>query len=692
MNIDLKQYLMQDFPNSKYKNTSLIRLYELDNEYYQTFVKKGKIPPEAITFFATKSKDVKQIGRSNIEALKPMGYESLINQYLEECATAERRKEEKARQKEEERIRKEEERKAQELAKKQQAAKEKEERKKKLIQEAVKAAAPKIIEVRNGAPEWLTKKTKQAKKRETQEAKRKRRLERENEGKHIQLQPDPGRMCQTHLIKMDVESVIKLRTGKTLQVYKCPMCYVSTIYTSKEKDIREPHEPCYVYGKNIPSVCSSCGVKLIRTDEYTYKSSRYKCLKICPKCKCFYVPWEIYMISTEDWEPKNSIDDVDIDIPISHHSSKKSKKRSSNTNNGNSEFVFSQSERKTTCWVDNIPMKISKRIVFQNRKSIPVYECPECHLTLMYTSGETDIRPAYSPCWVYGKDVPRNCSECDKPLIRTDEFVLNGQEYRRVKYCSDCNRFYVPYDIYEHETMNWRPMNSSEQLKTFKEEIAKRKENREHKKTKSSETTTSKSNREPEKEAEIPEVPIAFKDFVIRRNVFKCKKSGHNLRNITGIVKIMTKFGSVKDVSVPAGHCPTCDRYFLMESTYQMLKEQGIILCRVSDEKSYLNSYDDQFFNSEGMAQSSILKQCGYSVSQNSYLTSDARKKLLCMIIDNGILTSSDVLSYLDWFIRMREGQYSMRNAIEKWQSDLDYIRRRYSRSWDSYRARSISR
>lgn len=674
--INLKNYLMSSFPNTKYKNTSLIRLYELDNEYYKALVKKGKVSPEAIAFFATKSKDVKQIGRGNIEALKPMGYESLINQYLEECAATERRKEEKARQKEEERIRKEEERKAQELAKKQQAAKEKEERKKRLIQEAVKAAAPKIIEARNGAPEWLTKKTKQAKKRETQETKRKRRLERENEEKHIQLQPDSERICQTHLIKMDVESVIKLRTGKALRIYKCPMCYVSTIYTYKEKDIRETHEPCYVYGKNIPSICSSCSVKLIRTDEYAYKSSKYKCLKVCPKCKCFYVPWEMYMTSTEDWEPLNSI--------------KKLKKSSSN--NGNNEFVFSQSERKTMCWIDNVPMKVSKRIVFQNRKSIPVYECPECHLTLMYTSGETDIRPAYSPCWVYGKDVPRNCSECDKPLIRTDEFVLNRQEYRRVKYCSDCNRFYVPYDIYEHETMSWQPMNSSEQLKTFKEEIAKRKENREPEKIKSSEPAANKLNRDPDEEIKIPEVPIAFKDFVIRRNVFKCKKSGHNLRNITGIVKIMTKFGSVKDVSVPAGHCPTCDRYFLMESTYQMLKEQGIILCRVSDEKSYLNSYDDQFFNSEGMAQSSILKQCGYSVSQNSYLTSDARKKLLCMIIDNGILTSSDVLSYLDWFIRMREGQYSMRNAIEKWQSDLDYIRRRYSRSWDQYRVSGIRR
>ena len=81
MNIDLKSYLMSNFPNTKYKNISLIYLYSLDNELYKSLATKGKIAPEAVDFFTSKSRDVKQI-RSTSEVLRNMGYESLIDKYL----------------------------------------------------------------------------------------------------------------------------------------------------------------------------------------------------------------------------------------------------------------------------------------------------------------------------------------------------------------------------------------------------------------------------------------------------------------------------------------------------------------------------------------------------------------------------------------------------------------------------------
>lgn len=62
------------------------------------------------------------------------------------------------------------------------------------------------------------------------------------------------------------------------------------------------------------------------------------------------------------------------------------------------------------------------------------------------------------------------------------------------------------------------------------------------------------------------------------------------------------------------------------------------------------------------------------------------------MIIDNGILQSSEVISYLDWFIRTRDGQHSLKNAVERWQSDLNFIREKYSPDWGQYRVSSIRR
>lgn len=560
--LDLKNYLMSNFPNTKYKNISLIYLYGLDNEYYKSLVAKGKIAPEAIAFFATKSKDVKQIGRSSIEALKPMGYESLINQYLEECAAAERRKEEKARQKEEERIRKEEERKVQELTKKQQAAKEKEERKKKLIQEAVKAAAPKVVEARKEAIERSERKRERDKERKTQEAaakkakfeearrkkgeketikkeEQRRKLEKEEALKRgIKPQKVTKRFCKIHKVEMSVYTEIILRTGKQIPVYNCPMCFVLNIYTYRDHDIRERPTPCYVYGKNIPSMCPKCGFKLIRTDEYAHGETGYRCLKYCDRCRIFFTPYEIYQQDINGWE------------------------------------------------------------------------------------------------------------------------LLNPNESKKIG----------------------NQMRQEEQKRINREKNAERKNQ-----------AIAANFQKDSGQSDLSKVKIEFRDFVVRRSVFQCKKSGHNLRNITGIVKIMNKAGGTEEVSVPAGHCPMCNRYFIMEDTYQSLKFKGTILCRVSDERTYLSSSSDEF-DTSGMAQRSVLKQCGYSVSENSYLTSDGRKKLLCMIIDNGILDNTTVISYLRWFIRTREGQAGLQNAIEKWRSDLNFIRERYSDSWDSYRARSISR
>ena len=108
MNIDLKSYLMSNFPNAKYKNISLIYLYGLDNEYYKSLAAKGKIAPEAVDFFASKSRDVKQI-RSSSEALRNMGYELLIDKYLKEQEAIQQKKLEEEQQKEEERLRKKEE-------------------------------------------------------------------------------------------------------------------------------------------------------------------------------------------------------------------------------------------------------------------------------------------------------------------------------------------------------------------------------------------------------------------------------------------------------------------------------------------------------------------------------------------------------------------------------------------------------
>ena len=341
--------------------------------------------------------------------------------------------------------------------------------------------------------------------------------------------------------------------------------------------------------------------------------------------------------------------------------------------------------RPTQCWKDDSMMGVQEIVTMRTGKRVPIYKCPECQISLMYTLGEKKIRDKYALCYIYGRAVPTKCLDCGEKLIRTDEYVIGKEGYRRLKYCSKCRCFYVPYELYANSAREWNSLNTREQLITFKAEIELMEEQIKQAQNKSEEKTA-------DKESTLRIMPITFKDFVIRRNIFRCKNAGHNLQNITGIVRTMNNKGKIDDTHVPAGYCPVCNKYIIMESTYQALKSKGIILCRVSDEKSYLNLGEDLLFDASGMAQSSILKQCGYSVAQNSCLTSDGRKKILCMIIDNGILRSSEVISYLDWFIKTREGQANLRNAVEKWKSDLNYVREKYSESWNQYRINSIKR
>ena len=537
MNIDLKKYLMDGFPNPKYKSTSLIRLYELDNEYYKHLVKKGSISPEAVTFFATKSKDVKQIGRGNIEALKPMGYESLINQYLEERSAIERRREEKARQKEEERIRKEEERKAQELAKKQQEAKEREERKKRLVQEAVKAATvkrAKFEEIRL--------------KKEKEEA-----LEMEKRKKNfLKKQAKIRASYETSEARAIRESAHSSKTSGIPSHASLPKKVV-----------------CTIYGAPTPITCPTCRKLLTKTGKTELK---------CPNCGRVYISCDRYNVNQDKYDPVNKNDVERIKKQVIRYK----------------EEVKKEAEKKAA-----------------EEKKIKEW------------------RAAYQ-----------------------EEARKRAAVERKIKqiYLSDLD-FEIP-DLAEQESV--LQFSGSSQ--------------------------------------KAEEAHIAVRDFVIRRTVFQCKGSGHKLRNIIGLVFILNKYSNKEEVSFPAGYCPICDKYFVMESTYKAIKRRGRLLCRITDEKNYLNG-DNGWMDTSGMAQESILKQYGYSVAANSGMSEKMRRAILEALIEEGEISFNDVISYLTMFINLKFGQDQYSSAISKWESDIKYLNDKYANThWNRYRANSFTR
>ncbi len=175
--------------------------------------------------------------------------------------------------------------------------------------------------------------------------------------------------------------------------------------------------------------------------------------------------------------------------------------------------------------------------------------------------------------------------------------------------------------------------------------------------------------KEQEELAKLPLIDV--RDFVVRRSVFKCMHDNHNIENIVAAVNIIDKINVERLAKISAGYCPVCKVYFVMESTYENLRKSGIPICRISDEKTYLKGNS---VNGMMLSQESVLMQYGYNVSQNEGLSSLTRQKILAVLIDKKVLSKSEIISYLDFFISQRASQSKYQIAISKWEMDRDFV------------------
>ena len=182
---------------------------------------------------------------------------------------------------------------------------------------------------------------------------------------------------------------------------------------------------------------------------------------------------------------------------------------------------------------------------------------------------------------------------------------------------------------------------------------------------------------------------ITGQDVIVRNDIFKCQHNKHGLEDIDAYITTVSNRGTVNTLCIPAGYCPVCGMYFIMESTYQRIKKIGVPLCKYISKKPAVGyrkdkEYDDYYFDYRkldlnNLAPESILKRYGYDVSQETDLSSVERRNILSALIDYEVLTKSEIISYIDFFINLRKGKKSIysskyANAVSKWESDRRYI------------------
>lgn len=165
---------------------------------------------------------------------------------------------------------------------------------------------------------------------------------------------------------------------------------------------------------------------------------------------------------------------------------------------------------------------------------------------------------------------------------------------------------------------------------------------------------------------------IYFEDFVTVTTNSYCVNNGHDFENVQAKVNILCRDGTVRTVTVPAGYCKTCKKYFIGLWQFENLRKIGVLLCRLVDETSTSGAKGSVFYS--GLSPESLLKQYGYSVNSVENLSDEQRRQILVCLVESGICPRQKITSHLSWLIQSREGRADLMNAVSKWKADRSFI------------------
>lgn len=149
-----------------------------------------------------------------------------------------------------------------------------------------------------------------------------------------------------------------------------------------------------------------------------------------------------------------------------------------------------------------------------------------------------------------------------------------------------------------------------------------------------------------------------------------CSHQKHLVVSATGIL-CRTDLTSVE---INIQYCKNCGEYFISKQQYDNYK---IIYKNLMGNLKFIDNLKSKNMQLDSqLSLQSPLHINGYTVSQNSKLTEADRQRILGYVIDNDILTKSEVIYYLSMFIdRAQQRRHAdMTNAIAKWERDLYWV------------------
>lgn len=159
-------------------------------------------------------------------------------------------------------------------------------------------------------------------------------------------------------------------------------------------------------------------------------------------------------------------------------------------------------------------------------------------------------------------------------------------------------------------------------------------------------------------------------DVIVLSSSKRCTNQNHKIDDIVGILPIKTD-KRIENTAVDIGYCHNCNKYIMLTSAYQALK--GKPVCWVKDLRTD-KVYNDPNTNFPLNLQEHIIHKYGYNVQSGNGLSSLDRQQILVNLINNKVLSKNEIISHLEYCIKMASGRDNMTAAISKWKQDLEFL------------------
>lgn len=163
---------------------------------------------------------------------------------------------------------------------------------------------------------------------------------------------------------------------------------------------------------------------------------------------------------------------------------------------------------------------------------------------------------------------------------------------------------------------------------------------------------------------------LSIQNIIVLKTIKQCSHDNHQIEDVIAKIPVLYDTCKVHFLDVELSYCKTCDQYYMLKSDFD--KITGIILCQVIDQTSVGNVNQNDDFSK--LQSQSILFKCGYTVSSQRNLPVEARRIILCSVIESHLMTKAEIKDHLNILIERGRKIPSWKEATKRWEYDKKFI------------------